>query len=133
MNKKRCNFDGENITNLPKPSGWRVIVGMLTVEDSTEGGIILVEETKTTKAYLNCIGKVLAIGDLCYQDSKFQGGVGLDKCTPKAWVNVGDVVLIRQYTGQDIVCVEDGKPQKLKLLNDDEILGIIPDMNSILT
>ena len=125
-------FEGEHISKdkLPIPTGWRVLIGMLKVEEKTAGGIILTDEYRKGSEYLRSMAKVLAVGNECYKHSKFQGGIPVEKREPKPWVNVGDVVLVGQYAGQAIVCVGDDKePQTLKLLNDDEILAVIPDVN----
>ena len=124
-------FEGENIPQdkLPKPVGWRILVGMFKIEERTAGGIILTDEHRKGREYLRSLAKVLAIGEQGYKDPKFQGGVPLQQHEPDAWVNVGDVVLLHQYSGQAITCVDNGEAQTLRLLNDDEILAVIPDVS----
>lgn len=131
-------FEGENISpeKLPQPSGWRILVGMLKIEEATESGIVLPKEHREGQEYLRSMAKVLAVGELAYQHDKFQGGVSLEKRKPKPWVNVGDIVLVGQYAGQSINVIDssnDNRPQTLKLLNDDEILAVIPDISVINT
>lgn len=128
-------FEGEAISpeKLPQPSGWRILVGMLTIEETTAGGIVLPKEHREGQEYLRSIAKVLAVGKLAYQHDKFQGGVSLEKRKPTPWVEVGDIVLIGQYAGQSINVIDNDKPQSLKLLNDDEILSVIPDISVIST
>lgn len=126
-------FEGEGISpdKLPKPSGWRVLIGMLKIEQQTNGGIILTDDTIETKSYLRSVGRVLAVGDGCYQHDKFQGGIPLEKRKPEPWANVGDIVMVGQYAGQAVKCLDSGETQTLKLLNDDEILAVIPDLDII--
>lgn len=128
---EKIKFEGEEIpySNLPKPCGWRILVGMMHIEERTSGGIVLVDESRKGMEYLRCIGKVLAVGPGAYEHPKFQGGRELIERSPTPWVSVGDIVLINQYSGQSIK-VED---QSLKLLNDDEILAVIPDISIINT
>ena len=130
-------FEGENIppATLPKPAGWRVLVGMLKIEDKTEAGIILTQSHKEGKEYLRSMAKVLAVGEGAYRHDKFQGGISMEKRTPEPWAKVGDIVLVGQYAGQSINVIDlsDHSPQSLKLLNDDEILAVIPDMEIINT
>lgn len=131
-------FEGENIPPelLPKPAGWRVLVGMLKVEDTSKGGIILANEHVEGKKYLRSVAKVLAVGPGTYQHAKFQGGISIEKRDPEPWAKVGDVVLVGQYAGQSISvkdCADNDEPQSLKLMNDDEILAVIPDMSVINT
>lgn len=126
-------FEGEHIPaeSLPIPTGWRILVGMLKVENTTEGGIVLTTKTVEEKEYLRYMAKVLAVGSSAYIQPRFQGEIPVTEKTPKPWVNVGDVILIRQYAGQNISCLHDGEPQDLRLLNDDEVLAVIPDVTVI--
>lgn len=124
-------FEGENIeqSRLPVPAGWRLLVGMYKVEERTAGGIILTEEHRKGREYLRSLAKVLAVGDECYNHPKFQGNVPVDQRAPKPWAKVGDVVMIGQYAGQSVVVEEGDDTATLRILNDDEILAVIPDVN----
>jgi len=124
-------FEGEDVApeRLPKPAGWRVLVGMYKIEERTAGGIILTDEHRKGREYLRSLAKVLAVGEEAYRHPKFQGGIALEQREPQPWVNVGDVVMIGQYTGQSVVIDDGGDTQTLRLLNDDEILAVIPDVS----
>ena len=124
-------FEGEDVApeRLPKPAGWRVLVGMYKIEERTAGGIILTDEHRKGREYLRSLAKVLAVGEEAYRHPKFNGGIALEQREPKPWVNVGDVVMIGQYTGQSVVIDDEGETQTLRLLNDDEILAVIPDVS----
>ena len=128
-------FEGENIPpdKLPKPSGWRILVGMLRIEEKSKGGIILTEEHREGREYLRSMAKVLVVGNQAYLHEKFQNGVSIEKRSPEPWVKVGDIVLVGQYAGQSVSCLDNNDPQSLKLLNDDEILCVIPDIEIINT
>jgi co-chaperonin GroES (HSP10) len=128
---KQIVFEGENIPveKLPVPSGWRLLVGMVKIETKTAGGIVLTDEHVKGQEYLRSVGKVLAVGSECYRHPKFQGGIPIESRDPEPWVKVGDVVLVGQYSGQAIKCLDGTDAQTLKLLNDDEILAIIQDIN----
>jgi co-chaperonin GroES (HSP10) len=66
------------------------------------------------------VGYVLKLGPLAYADeSKFPDG---------AWCKPGDWVVFGRYAGSRIQ-IEGGE---IRLLNDDEILGIVSDPASIL-
>jgi len=124
------NFDGENTANLPQPVGWRLLVGKMQKQAKTTGGIILPDEVQK---YMNnglSIVKVLAKGDLCYDDVKFRGTQS-NKAI-KHWVNVGDVVVIGQFVGQTLdVFNEAGDSETLKFLNDDEVIAVISDLTKV--
>ena len=128
-------FEGESIPpdKLPQPSGWRILVGMLRIEETTASGIVLPKEHREGQEYLRSMAKVLAVGSYAYQHEKFQGGVSIETRQPEPWVKVGDIVLVGQYAGQSVSCLDNNEPQSLKLLNDDEILCVIPDIEIINT
>ena len=131
-------FEGESIPpdKLPVPSGWRILVGMLRIEETTASGIVLPKEHREGQEYLRSMAKVLAVGNQAYLHEKFQNGVSVEKRKPIPWVKVGDVVLVGQYAGQSIKvidCANNDKPQTLKLLDDDGILAVIPDISIINT
>jgi co-chaperonin GroES (HSP10) len=128
---KTVNFEGQDLPReqLPQPAGWRILVGLVKIEEKTTGGILLVEDYKKGREYLRSVGKVLAVGSEAYLHEKFGGGIPLQVREPKPWVSVGDVVMIGQYAGQTISVLDvDGNVQNLKLLNDDEVLAVIPDL-----
>ena len=129
MNK--VSFEGEGISpdRLPQPSGWRLLIGMLKIEKQTESGIVLPDEHVKGKNYLRNVAKVLAVGDYSYKEPRFQSGIPLDVREPVPWVKVGDIILIRQYEGQDVVCLDGDEPQTLRVMNDDEVLTVIPDIS----
>lgn len=130
---KKVNFEGENISPelLPQPSGWRLLVGMLEIESKSTGGIILTDEHVKGQGYLRNIAKVLAVGNGCYKEPKFQAGIPLNVREPSPWVKIGDVVMISQHVGQIVVCLDNNEPKTLKLLNDDEVLAVIPDISKL--
>ena len=127
-------FEGDGIApeKLPKPVGWRILVGPIKIEEVTKGGILLMEESVKSKEYVRFVAKVLATGPSSYEHSRFQGGIDIREMRPKPWVRVGDIILVGQYAGQIIPCVDHhGNEHTLKLMNDDEVLGIIPDISAI--
>ena len=130
MEETNVKFEGENISPeaLPKPSGWRILVGMLKIEKQSQGGIILTDDHIQGKEYLRSLARVLDVGEGAYQHDKFQGGIPLEMRSPKPWVKVGDIVLIGQYAGQSISILDPDTYEacSLKLLNDDEVLAVIP-------
>jgi co-chaperonin GroES (HSP10) len=87
---------------------------------SSKGGILLAEETqKRTQLATNC-GYVLRMGDLAYSDeSKFPNG---------PWCAVGDWIIFGRYAGSRIQ-IDGGE---IRLLNDDEVLGLINDPKDVL-
>lgn len=100
--------------DIPQPVGWRILVEPIRVEEKTTGGIVLPGQAIEAKEHLRYIGKVIAMGPLCYKHSKFEG------CEP--WCAVGDWIAYGQYTGHEIrVRTKNGNKTVLRIVNDDTI------------
>ena len=112
--------------DLPTPTGWRILIEPLRVEERTAGGIMLPEQSKKAKEHLNYIGRVVAMGPLCYRDPKFGDG--------GPWCQVGDWVAYGQYAGQQVLVRTDDRAGAvaMRLCNDDEILCRLASPESVL-
>jgi co-chaperonin GroES (HSP10) len=98
---------------LPQPTGWRILVLMLTIEDVTEGGVHLVDEALEAKAVMSPQGVVLGVGHSAYQDpSRF--ALNRER-TITPWAEVGDRVIWKRY---DIALFRIANGQQLGFLND---------------
>jgi len=127
-NKLSIRFDGDELTSeqIPDPTGYRIILAPISVEQQTAGSIILTRDTQKTAETTRFIAKVLKLGPLSYKHDKFK--VHPD---PSAipWCKVGDIVSIGQYTGSQLPCkTANGTPYILKVVNDDEIVTVINDV-----
>jgi chaperonin GroES len=91
-----------------KPLGNRVLVQRLEPEDSVKGGIILPDSAKKKQE----TARVIAIGS----GKKLEDG----KCLPIP-VNVGDVILMDKYSGQEVT-VDD---EEFMILKAEDIIAII--------
>jgi co-chaperonin GroES (HSP10) len=81
---------------------------------------VLADETRQRTQLATNVGYVLKVGDLSYADeSKFPHG---------PWCKEGDWVIFGRYAGSRIQ-IDGGE---IRLLNDDEILGIVNDPEDIL-
>jgi co-chaperonin GroES (HSP10) len=125
-------FDGEDIDidTLPKPAGWRVLVGKAQMNDKTSGGIVIPDEVKKYMQNSVAIVKVLAMGPLCFDKETFRGSNPKKPIEP--WYKVGDVLVIGKLTGQEYKCMDNNNVVKtLKFLNDDECIAVISNMESV--
>ena len=123
-NENWGNEEGATIAleDLPKPTGWKIIVQPTAPKEVTSGGIILADQSKEAEEYNNCRGKVLAIGSMAWRGNsgnrqdpeQWHGG---------AWAKEGDWVTYGKYAGQKLVV----KGVKILILNDDEITSVLPD------
>ena len=107
-------------SQLPEPSGWRLLVLPFTPKEKTRGGIFYAQESlEKVRIAVNC-GYVLKMGPLAYYDKeKFPEG---------PWCKKGDWVLFARYAGSRIK-IEGGE---VRLLNDDEILATVKNPEDIL-
>jgi co-chaperonin GroES (HSP10) len=100
---------------LPKLTGFHVLVRPVSVKRQTKGGIILPDSTRDDIAYLTTVGRVVALGDLAYEDkSKFPKG---------PWCDVGDYVSYGKHSGVKLIY----KGVKLLLIFDDQVIMTVSD------
>ena len=112
----------ENIqkSQLPAPSGWRLLVLPFTPKEKTKGGILIAQEALDKLRIATNCGYVLKMGPLTYHDKeKFPTG---------PWCKKGDWVIFARYAGSRLP-IEGGE---VRILNDDEVLGTIKDPESVL-
>ena len=114
------NITEDQISKLPTPSGWRMLVLPFTPKDRTKGGIIIAQESLDKLRIATNCGYVIKMGPLCYKDEeKFASG---------RWCKEGDWVIFARYAGSRLP-IEGGE---VRLLNDDEVLGTINNPEDIL-
>ena len=110
----------EQKSQLPTPSGWRLLVLPFTPREKTKGGILIAQESlDKLRVGTNC-GYVLKMGPLAYQDR--------EKYPTGPWCKIGDWVIFARYAGSRLP-IEGGE---VRILNDDEVLGTIKDPEAVL-
>ena len=113
--------DRKEIEKLPKPVGWRILVLPFKAKDKTKGGILLTDKTIEDSQMTASVALVVAVGPDAYADKeKFPNG---------PWCKQGDWVVFGRYAGSRLR-IEGGE---VRLLNDDEILGVVDNPEDILT
>ena len=108
------------VDELPTPSGWRILVLPFTPKEKTSGGIIIAQESLDRLRIATNCGYVLKIGPLAYFDK--------EKYPTGPWCKKGDWIIFARYAGSRLP-IEGGE---VRILNDDEVLGTIPDPESVL-
>lgn len=113
-------------TDLPQPSGWRILLEIPEVEEKTKGGIILSAQTRDNEKILTFMGVVTLMGPLCYTRDDM-AGVMVDIKNPRApaepWCKIGDTVLVSKYAGTKVIV----RGKEYRLINDDEVQAVVPD------
>jgi len=106
----------EKATQLPKPTGWKILCAIPEVEDKFSGTDVLkpesiakIEEHSTTVLF------VVATGPDAYKDDK--------KFPQGAWSKEGDFVLVRAYSGTRFKI----HGREFRLLNDDQVEAVVED------
>jgi len=114
------NISESLIDSLPTPSGWRLLVLPFTPKEKTSGGLIIAQESLDRLRIATNCGYVLKIGPLAYFDK--------EKYPTGPWCKEKDWVIFARYAGSRLP-IEGGE---VRILNDDEVLGTIPDPESVL-
>jgi co-chaperonin GroES (HSP10) len=111
--------DEEKATQLPKPSGYRILCAIPEQEKTTEGGILKADITLHNEELLTTVLFVVDLGPDCYLDKvKFPTG---------PWCKKGDFVLIRPNAGSRLVI----HGREFRIINDDSVEGVVDDPRGI--
>ena len=111
--------DVEKASQLPVPTGYRILIGLPEIEEKTEGGIIKAQSTISGEETASVVGFVLAMGPDCYKDEKrFPTG---------PWCKEGDFIIMRAYSGTRISI--HGK--EFRIINDDTPEAVIDDPRGV--
>ena len=109
----------EKATQLPKPSGYRILCAIPEQEKEFESGIVKADETVRNEETLTTVLFVVDLGPDCYKDTnRFPSG---------PWCKKGDFVLVRPYAGSRLVI----HGREFRMINDDSVEGIVDDPRGI--
>tara|TARA_X000001388_G_C2211027_1_gene115146 strand:- start:326 stop:703 length:378 start_codon:yes stop_codon:yes gene_type:complete len=107
--------DSEQATQLPEPSGYRILVGLPEIDEKTKGGVLKPDSILETEAMATVVAFVIKMGSDCYKDKeRFPNG---------AYCKEGDFVLIRAFQGTRFKI--HGK--EFRIINDDTVEAVIDD------
>ena len=112
--------DEEKATQLPTPSGYRLLCAIPEVEKEYEGSNLI--KAAATVDYEEKLATVLFVVDLgpdCYQDkTRFPNG---------PWCQVGDFVIVRPNAGTRLLI----HGREFRLINDDSVESVVQDPRGI--
>jgi co-chaperonin GroES (HSP10) len=109
----------EKATQIPTPSGHKILCALIDVDDTFENGILKADETKKTEELTSPVLFVIKLGVSAYKDE--------DRFPDGPWCKEGDFVLTRPYTGTRINI--HGK--EFRIINDDQVDGVVMDPRGI--
>ena len=102
-------------SKLPKPQGYKILIGVPEVSDKTEGGVFMPDGLKSAEETASIIGFVMSLGPDAYADK--------DKFPNGAFCKEGDFVIFRSYSGTRFKI--HGK--EFRLINDDTLEAVVDD------
>jgi co-chaperonin GroES (HSP10) len=109
----------EKATQLPKPSGYRILCAIPEQEKEFQGGIAKADETIRIEETLTTVLFVVSLGPDCYADkARFPSG---------AWCKQGDFILVKPYAGSRLVI----HGREFRMINDDSVEGVVDDPRGI--
>ena len=128
MTMMAVEFDGEDVPDemLPKAAGWRVIVAPIHVSNRTAGGIYKSDSEVQAQEHMRFVGKVMSVGPLAFKGDKFRED---PKANAQPWCKVGDIISTSQYAGSTLPCRHNNKQFYFRMINDEEIVTVIPDLS----
>jgi len=115
--KKIENKDEEirKAKQLPVPKGYKLLIALPEIEETTKGGIIKASQTMRVEEVGSICGFVINMGQDCYKDEKrFPNG---------PYCKEGDFVIFRSYSGTRFKF----KGEEFRLINDDTVEAVVDD------
>lgn len=109
----------EKATQLPKPSGYRILCAIPEVEKEYESGIVKADLTLHNEEILTTVLFVVDLGPDCYKDAtRFPNG---------PWCKKGDFILVRPHSGSRLVI----HGREFRIINDDSVEAVVDDPRGI--
>jgi co-chaperonin GroES (HSP10) len=109
----------EKASQLPRPSGYRILCAIPEVEKEFESGIIKADTTIHYEEVLTTVLFVVKMGPDCFQDKeRFPTG---------PWCKEGDFILVRPNSGTRLII--HGK--EFRIINDDSVEAVVDDPRGI--
>lgn len=106
-------------SQLPIPSGYRILCAIPEVEKEYDSGILKADQTLQYEEVLTTVLFVVSLGPDCYADKeRFVSG---------PWCKKGDFVLARPNSGSRLII--HGK--EFRLINDDSVEAVVEDPRGI--
>jgi co-chaperonin GroES (HSP10) len=112
--------DEEKATQLPKPSGYRILCAIPEAEKEHDGsGLLKADITLQNEEALTTVLFVVELGEDCYKDpTRFPNG---------PWCKKGDFVLVRPHAGTRLVI----HGREFRIINDDSVEAVVADPRGI--
>ena len=106
-------------SQLPKPTGYKLLIALPNPEEKTEGGIIKASQTLEAEEIGSIVGFVIAMGPDAYKST--------DRFPTGPYCKEGDWIMMRSYSGTRFKV--HGK--EFRLINDDSVEGVVEDPRGV--
>jgi co-chaperonin GroES (HSP10) len=109
----------EKATQLPRPSGWKILCAIPEAEKAYDSGLAKADETLRIEEALTTVLFVVDLGPDCYTDkTRYPSG---------PWCKKGDFVLVRPNAGSRLVI----HGREFRMINEDSVEGVVDDPRGI--
>jgi co-chaperonin GroES (HSP10) len=109
----------EKATQLPIPSGYRILCAIPEVEETYDSGLLKADSTINFEEKLATVLFVVHMGPDCYKDEKrFPTG---------PWCQQGDFVIVRPNAGTRLMI----HGREFRMINDDTVEAVVLDPRGI--
>ena len=104
---------------LPEPTGFKLLIALPEVEETTEAGLYIPGERRDAESVASIVGFVMKSGPDAYADStRFPNG---------PWCSEGDWIVMRAYSGTRLKI--HGK--EFRIINDDSVEAVVDDPRGV--
>ena len=115
VEEKNLNYASQ----LPEPKGYKLLIALPEVEETTESGIIKSAESRHEESIATVVGWVMSMGPDAYVNyGRFPNG---------PYCQVGDWVVFRAFSGTRLKI--HGK--EFRLINDDTVEAVVEDPRGV--
>ena len=115
VEEKKLNYASQ----LPEPKGYKLLIALPEVEETTESGIIKSAESQHEESIATVVGWVMSMGPDAYVNyGRFPNG---------PYCQVGDWVVFRAFSGTRLKI--HGK--EFRLINDDTVEAVVEDPRGV--
>ena len=109
----------QKATQLPEPSGYKILCAVPDIEERYESGLIKADKTVQIEELMTTVLFVVKLGPDCFKDSsRFPTG---------PYCKEGDFILVRPNTGSRL----NIHGRQFRLINDDSVEGVVEDPRGI--
>jgi|TARA_R110000765_G_scaffold180473_1_gene286389 co-chaperonin GroES (HSP10) len=104
---------------LPEPTGFRLLIALPEVQETTEAGLYIPGERRDAESVASIVGFVMKSGPDAYADNtRFPNG---------PWCRNGDWIVMRAYSGTRLKI----RGKEFRIINDDSVEAVVDDPRGV--